>query len=97
MRLHLRGYRGYNIQENLILYREDAKSYEKRKIVYRVNEMMIRYRGFRRMGILKISTVLYIFRPLAGSVVPSIFVKYLRRRERDDESERHAQNKTGTV
>ncbi|HJD48159.1 MAG TPA: glycosyltransferase [Candidatus Mediterraneibacter norfolkensis] len=97
MRLHLRGYRGYNIQENLILYREDAKSYEKRKIVYRVNEMMIRYRGFRRMGILKISTVPYIFRPLAGSVVPSIFVKYLRRRERDDESERHAQNKTGTV
>ena len=97
MRLHLRGYRGYNIQENLIRYREDAKSYRRRKMVYRVSEMKIRYRGFRRMGILKASTVPYIFRPLAGAVMPAAFVKYVRGREKDGWSEGHGGKKAGAV
>ena len=33
MRLHEQGYKGYNLQENLLKYREDREGYKKRKIV----------------------------------------------------------------
>ena len=33
MRLHERGYKGYNLQENLLKYREDRESYKKEKIL----------------------------------------------------------------
>lgn len=80
MRLHLKGYRGYNIQENLLLYREDKKSLEKRKMTFRLKEMMIRYRGFKRLGILRPSTMPYVFRPLAGGVIPVTLIKYMHSR-----------------
>ena len=89
MRLHLRGYHGYNIQENLLLYREDKKAFEKRKMNFRMNEMMIRYRGFKRLGILKPATIPYVFRPIAGGVVPITWIKYVHgRREKHGFSER---------
>ena len=47
MRLHSQGFKGYNLQENLFLYREEKESYKKRKIRFRVYEMMIRYQGFK--------------------------------------------------
>ena len=93
MRLHLRGYRGYNIQENLLLYREDKKALEKRKMSFRRNEMMIRYRGFKRLGILKPSTIPYVFRPLAGGVIPVTWMKYMHsRREKHGFSEQHIES-----
>ena len=50
MRLHKAGYRGYNLQEPLIRYREDEHTYRKRTIQSRMQEVKIRYRGFRQLG-----------------------------------------------
>ena len=64
MRLTASGYRGYNMQEPLIRYREDSK-YLKRRFRYCFSEMLIRIQGFWRMKIFSIWTVPYILKPIA--------------------------------
>ena len=71
MRLMKLGYRGMNIQQELFYYREDYNSYKKRKFKYRLNEVKLRYRNFRELGILHSLGWLYVFRPLAAAAVPS--------------------------
>ena len=88
MRLHMQGKRGYNLQESLLLYREDQNSYVRRSIDNRLNEMHIRYRGFKRMGILKPSTAVYVFRPLAGAVLPNGLLHNILRRNKNGSSDR---------
>lgn len=89
MRLHIRGYKGYNIQENLFLYREDPAAYTKRKMQYRYNEMKIRYRGFKRLGILTPGTLPYVFRPIVGGMIPVGLASYMLRRNKRDNSGRY--------
>lgn len=71
MRLMRLGYRGANIQQELFCYREDANSYRKRKFKYRLDEMKLRYRNFKELGLLYPIGWLYVVRPLAAAVVPS--------------------------
>ena len=71
MRLHKLGYRGENIQEELFYYREDRHSYDKRKFCYRMDEMRLRYRNFKELGILAPFGWLYVLRPLAAAAVPA--------------------------
>lgn len=71
MRLMRLGYRGANIQQELFCYREDSNSYRKRKFKYRVDEMRLRYRNFKELGLLYPIGWLYVVRPLAAAIVPS--------------------------
>lgn len=71
MRLLRLGYRGANIQQELFSYREDSNSYRKRKLKYRLDEMKLRYRNFKEMGLLYPLGWLYVVRPLAAAIVPS--------------------------
>lgn len=71
MRLCKLGYRGYNIQQELLYYREDRHSYKKRKFKYRMDEMHLRYRNFKELGILYPVGWLYVVRPLIAAIVPS--------------------------
>ena len=71
MRLTRLGYRGANIQQELFCYREDSNSYRKRKFKYRVDEMKLRYRNFKNLGLLYPIGWLYVVRPLVAAVVPS--------------------------
>ncbi len=68
MRLCAEGLRGYNIQEELFLYREDYRSYRKRKMKYRLFEMQIRYQGFQKLHILTPASLPYVLRPLVGGL-----------------------------
>ncbi len=70
MRLHKLGYRGENIQEDLFFYREDRDSYAKRKFRYRMDEMRIRRRNFKELGILYPFGWFYVIRPLLAAAVP---------------------------
>jgi len=70
MRLHRQGYRGYNLNEYLFAYREDAASYVRRTWASRFAEMQIRYGGFKGLGILKMTTIPYLVRPLVGGLIP---------------------------
>ena len=71
MRLEKLGYRGWNIQRDLFFYREDRNSYAKRKFCYRMDEMRIRYRNFKELGILYPLGWLYVVRPLLAAAVPA--------------------------
>lgn len=81
MRLLECGLQGYNLQENLFCYREDKESYQRRKICFRINEAKLRYRNFKKMGILFPTGWLYVLRPIAGGILPSKIIAFLKRSE----------------
>lgn len=81
MRLHQEGYKGYNLQKNLFLYRENKESFEKRQKNFRRNEARLRYRNFKNMGILFPFGWLYVIRPLAGIFIPPRCLAWLKRKE----------------
>lgn len=89
MRLWKLGYCGYNLQKELIYYREDRNAYRKRKWKYRMDEMRLRYRNFKEMKMLLPFGWCYVFRPIAAGIVPSGLILGMKRlyhmREKADE------------
>ena len=81
MRLLRKGYHGYNIQENLLYYRENMDSYNRRTIRHRVNETKVRYQNFKRLGILFPKGWFFVLRPLLGIVVPKRLIQEHKRKE----------------
>lgn len=79
MRLYALGYRGYNLQENLLSYREDDNAYKKRKYKYRIDETIVRYIGFKKLGLLP-RYVLYVVKPLIVGLVPQSIINKLKYR-----------------
>lgn len=86
MRLHQKGYRGYNLQEELIQYREGAESFQKRRWIYRVNEAKIRYQNYKKMNLLFPTGWIYTLRPLVSALVP---VNVIRKMKREKLEYRH--------
>lgn len=80
MRLYAVGERGYNLQEFLFQYREDLNAFAKRKYRYRVNEMRVRYRGFRALGILK-GNWSYVMKPLVVGMIPAKVMQKRRKKQ----------------
>lgn len=81
MRLHQRGLRGYNLQQELFSYRENQESFQRRSFVHRVNEMKVRYSNFKKMGMLYPFGWIYVIRPIAGGILPARWVAWLKRNE----------------
>lgn len=70
MRLYAIGCRGYNIQEPLLRYRVNLSAMKgKRKYRYRINEAVVRWKGFKGLGLMP-EGILYVVRPLAVGLVP---------------------------
>lgn len=70
MRLHSLGGQGFNLQEALLQYRETKSAYGRRKLRFQLQEAGIRFRGFRRLGILNPKTIIYVIKPLLIWLVP---------------------------
>ena len=72
------GYRGYNIQEKLYYYRivRDEKN-KHRPMKYRVDEMIVRFRGYRNMGIL-LKGMPYVFKPIIIGLIPQSILKQIK-------------------
>ena len=81
MRLYCRGQYGCNLNQLLFSYRESRDWYDKRTIKQRIAEMKIRYRGFRAMGILHWSTLIYVIKPMGMVVIPKWVRKRIRNRK----------------
>lgn len=66
MRLYAVGFKGYNIQKPLLRYYIDD-----RKALYRcrLDEVRVRYYGFKRLGLLP-GAWIHIFRPLVVGLIP---------------------------
>lgn len=63
MRLYAEGYRGKNIKDVLYGYRVNRDTIARRKFRYRIDECLIRYKGFKKMGILYLG-VPFILKPI---------------------------------
>ncbi len=80
MRLYATGKVGYNLQEKLLLYREDRNAFIKRKYRYRINEAKVRYVGFGQLGIRK-GNYKYIIKPLVIGVLPGFVMQRFHKRQ----------------
>ena len=70
MRLYAAGYKGYNIQEPLLRYLVNLDEMQrKRRYRYRINEAIVRFRGFRKLGLMP-EGLLYAVRPLVIGLIP---------------------------
>lgn len=94
MRLHAAGVRGYNLQEFLFQYREDADTYRHRKYRYQIEEVRIRKEGFARLGILNIRTWPCVLKPLIVGFIPYRLLVGMKLRVRKEmQLERLTENK----
>lgn len=99
MRLWKLGYRGCNIQQELFFYREDRDAYKKRKRRYRLDEMRLRYRNFKELGILFPTGWLYVTRPLVAALIPSGLILAMKRlyHLRDNHNEKRSGQEIAAV
>lgn len=79
LRLWNKGYQGYNLQEELLYYREDRGSYKRRSWNSRMNEMKLRGRRFKELGWIFPFGWIYVFRPVIAALVPSKLLYRLKR------------------
>lgn len=68
MRMYALGYRGYNIQETLFRYFVNPNAMKKRKYKYRFDEAIVRYKGFKLLGLLP-KGIPYIIKPLIVGLI----------------------------
>ncbi len=76
--LYAKGYRGYNIQEPLLIYSDDVNTYSRRTWQNRINEVYT-YRHTYRLLRLPIYTYLRLLRPLMVGALPKPLYNYLHR------------------
>ena len=81
MRLYQEGMLGYNIQKELLKYYTDRGDYHERDFRYRVYEAQVRYRNYKKMGVLFPLGWLYCLRPVAGTFVPKGLIEKIKGRK----------------
>ncbi len=82
MRMFARGVKMYNIQEPLVDYREDYIGAKKKKYKYRLNEMYVRYNGFKELNLLTLKNWIYVIKPLFAGLIPQKLIKKRQKIER---------------
>jgi glycosyltransferase EpsE len=75
-KIYAKGYRGYNIQEPLYKWRDDDNAYKRRTFKNRLNEMYVRFIGFRMLG-LPFHCYIYCIRPMLVYLLPRPLYDYL--------------------
>lgn len=76
MRMYAAGYRGYNIQEELIFYRIN-KNVQYRKMIYRVEEAVVRYKGYCDLKLMPLGLI-YAIKPILVGFIPQQIMKGIR-------------------
>ena len=78
MRIYANGYKGYNIQEFLYQFRENRDAFKRRAYKYRLDEVQIRYRGFKMLGLMP-KGFLYVIKPLIVGLIPLVILSKMRK------------------
>lgn len=77
MRLYANNYKGYNIQEFLYQFREDEDAFKRRAYKYRWDEVQVRYRGFKSLGLIPFALP-YVIKPLIVGLIPQKILSKIR-------------------
>ncbi len=78
MRLFQTGGRGYNMQEELLLYHLERERYHERDFRFRVYEAKVRYENFKAMHLLFPFGWLYCMRPIIGAFIPVKIIEFVK-------------------
>lgn len=81
MRMYAKGYKGYNIQEKLYEYRivnDPKKKY--RPMKYRIDEAVVRFKGYKALHILNIKGMFYVFKPIIIGLIPQKILYYIKQK-----------------
>lgn len=78
MRLYANGYKGYNMQEFLYQFREDNDAFKRRAYKYRWDEIQVRYRGFKELGLMPNGWI-YVIKPLIVGLIPQKLLSKIRK------------------
>lgn len=81
MRLYAHGYKGFILPELLTYYYRGEKSYPKCKYRYRIDEAKIRYKNFRKLGLMP-KGMIYVIKPLIVGLLPIKFIESFKKRNR---------------
>jgi len=79
MRLYSQGKKLYNIQDKLFKIRTVRETYKRRKYIYRVNEAITRFVGYKRIHILHYAWP-FVLKPLIVGLIPSKILKLFHKR-----------------
>ena len=80
LRLYTAGYRGSNLQENLLDYTVSVKAKGSRKFRHRCNESVTRWARFRELGVLP-KALPFVIKPLAVGLLPEAVLKKIKDRQ----------------
>lgn len=76
IKLFVKGYKGYIIDEKLLKYRLDENTYLRRSKKQRINELKIKIRGFKMLKV-KWYQYIYLLKPVLAMIIPfGIMKKY---------------------
>lgn len=80
MRMYSENIKMITIQDFLFNYREDINAIKRRKFRYRINELKVRYYGFKKIGLLnKKSNYIYVLKPIVTSIIPRKIYKNIKK------------------
>ncbi len=77
LRLYANGCRGKNVDRPLYYIRLDDDTHRRRKYRYRVNECLVKWRGFARMGLMP-RGIPYALKPLAVGLLPKGALEHIK-------------------
>ena len=68
---------GANLQQELYFFCEDDGARRRRKYRYRIDEAKVRYRGFKKLGLMP-KGILYVVKPLIVGLIPTFILEKLK-------------------
>lgn len=80
LRLYAKGYKGMNLQADLLDYTIPANAHGKRRLCHRWNETVTRYLRFRELRVLPRAWP-YVIKPIAVGLVPDPILRVLKRKQ----------------
>lgn len=69
MRLYANGYKGYNLDLVLLHYYVSLSAMKKRKFGHKIDEAIVRYKGFKMLGLMP-QGILYVIKPIVVGLIP---------------------------
>ena len=81
MRMYAAGYKGYNIQERLYLYRMvNDPNVKYRPMKYRIDEAIVKYKGYKAMGNL-LGGIPYVIKPILVGLIPQKILYQIKKKK----------------
>jgi glycosyltransferase EpsE len=77
MRLYANGFKGANLEDTLYFVREDQSLYKRRRYRHKIYEALVRYKGFRALGLMP-GGFFYVIKPLIVGLIPVSLLNLLK-------------------